>query len=397
MNVRRRDNKNRVLYDGESQRADGRYAYKYIDVDDKAKFVYSWKLVDTDTVPQGKRDCVSLRTQEAEIQKRMDMLLSTDIGNKSLIDCYEYYINSKANIKESTRCQYKFVLASLKKEDFCYLPIKSITTAKAKQWFVSMSFAGKKYSNLNRFKAQLSAMYKNMIENEMISKNPFNFQLSKIIKNDTIQRTGLTLDEEQRFLDYISSSRYRKYYDAIYLMLNTGLRLGEFCGLTLSDIDLERGYVSVNHQISYYNKKPHISSTKTANGKRLIPITDDVRECLNRIIAGYKETNGKYAIDGVTNFLFINKNGRPLLNNDWQSRFNHIVKSYNDNHNNKLPNITPHILRHTYCSKLVTKGVSVKTVQYLMGHNNAQTTLNIYTHINYDDVENEIASRFSDT
>lgn len=395
MSVKRRDKKNRILHDGESQRADGRYAYKYIDIDGKPKFVYSWKLIDTDTVPQGKRDCVALRTQEAKVQKRLDMLMLNDIGKKNLIDCYEYYIDSKANIKESTRCQYEFVLSSLKKEDFCYLPIKDITTARVKQWFVSMSMAGKKYSNLNRFKAQLSAMFKSFIENEMVSKNPFNFQLSKIIKDDTVQRTGLTLDEEQRFLDYILNSRYRKYYDAIYLMLHTGLRLGEFCGLTLEDINMEKGYISVNHQISYYRKKPHISSVKTSNGKRMIPITDDVRECLIRVMKNYRETDDKHAIDGVTNFLFINKNGRPLVNNDWQSRFSNIVKNYNDKHSNKLPKITPHILRHTYCSNLIAKGVSVKTVQYLMGHNNAQTTLNIYTHINYKDVENEIESKFS--
>ena len=395
MSVKRRDKRNRILHDGESQRADGRYAYKYIDVDGKAKFVYSWKLIDTDTVPRGKRDCISLRTQEKEVRKRLDMLMSTDIGRKRLIDCYEDYIDNKANIKDSTRCQYQFVLSSLKREDFCYLPIRDITTPKVKQWFVSMNRAGKKYANLNRFKAQLSAMFKNLIENELVSKNPFDFQLSKIIKNDSIRKIALTSDEENRFLDYISNSRYNKYYDAIYLMLNTGLRLGEFCGLTLSDIDFDRGFININHQISYYNKKPHICSTKTSSGKRRIPITDEVRECLNRVISEYREADEKYAIDGVTDFLFVNKNGRPLINNDWQSRFNNIVNNYNSRHDDKLPNITAHVLRHTYCSKLITKGVSVKTVQYLMGHNNAQTTLNIYTHISYENVENEITSAFS--
>lgn len=396
MSVKRRDKKNRVLHDGESQRADGRYAYKYVDFDGKAKFVYSWKLVDTDNVPNGKRDCVALRTQEERIKKRLDMMMCNDIEKKNLVDCYEYYIESKANLKESTRCQYQFVLSVLKKEKFCYLPIQNITTARAKQWFVRMSIAGKKFGNLNRLKAQLSAMFKSFIENEMVPKNPFNFQLSKIIKDDTVRRTGLTFDEEQRFLEYILNSRYRIYYDAIYLMLHTGLRLGEFCGLTLNDIDMEKGYISVNHQISYYNKSPHISSVKTSKGIRMIPITDEVRECLKRVMKNYKEAKSEYAIDGVVNFLFVNKNGRPLVNNDWQNRFSNIVKNYNDKHIDKLPKITPHILRHTYCSNLIAKGVSVKTVQYLMGHNNAQTTLNIYTHINYKDVEKEIASKLSD-
>lgn len=81
--VKRRDNKNRVLRNGESQRSDGRYCYKYIDIDGKAKFVYSWKLTDTDRVPQGKRDCISLRQQEKEIQKRIDLQVSCDISKKN--------------------------------------------------------------------------------------------------------------------------------------------------------------------------------------------------------------------------------------------------------------------------------------------------------------------------
>ena len=56
MSEKRRDNKNRVLRNGESQRSDGRYAYKYIDTDGKQQFVYSWKLEKTDRLPKGKRD-----------------------------------------------------------------------------------------------------------------------------------------------------------------------------------------------------------------------------------------------------------------------------------------------------------------------------------------------------
>lgn len=118
MSVKRRDKKNRVLRDGESQRADGRYVYKYVDIYGKAKFVYSWKLVDADVVPNGKRNCISLRMQEKEIQKRLEMNISTVIGKKKLIDCYEEYIENKANIKESTRCQYRFILSALKKRRF---------------------------------------------------------------------------------------------------------------------------------------------------------------------------------------------------------------------------------------------------------------------------------------
>ena len=69
MSEKRRDNKNRILRTGESQRKDGRYAYKYIDTFGKPQFVYSWKLVPTDKTPAGKRDDIALREKEKEIQK----------------------------------------------------------------------------------------------------------------------------------------------------------------------------------------------------------------------------------------------------------------------------------------------------------------------------------------
>lgn len=67
MSEKRRDNKNRILRSGESQRKDGRYVYKYIDHRGKSQFVYAWKLVPTDKTPSGKRDDISLREKEKQI------------------------------------------------------------------------------------------------------------------------------------------------------------------------------------------------------------------------------------------------------------------------------------------------------------------------------------------
>lgn len=72
MSGKRRDSKNRILRNGESQRQDGRYTFKYIDATGKQQFVYSWKLEKTDKTPQGKRDDISLREKEKLILKDLD-------------------------------------------------------------------------------------------------------------------------------------------------------------------------------------------------------------------------------------------------------------------------------------------------------------------------------------
>ena len=73
-----------------------------------------------------------------------------------------------------------------------------------------------------------------------------------------------------------------------------------------------------------------------------------------------------------------------------QHRFNHMVGRYNDIYRVQMPNITPHICRHTYCSNMAKSGMSPKTLQYLMGHSDISVTMNAYTHIGFDDAEEEL-------
>ena len=73
MSGKRRDSKNRILRNGESQRRDGRYAFKYIDATGKQQFVYSWKLEKTDKTPQGKQNDLRHMTIVADLQKKGDI------------------------------------------------------------------------------------------------------------------------------------------------------------------------------------------------------------------------------------------------------------------------------------------------------------------------------------
>lgn len=60
-----------------------------------------------------------------------------------------------------------------------------------------------------------------------------------------------------------------------------------------------------------------------------------------------------------------------------------IVDNYNKSHDDKLPSVTPHVLRHTFCTEMANAGMEIKSLQYLMGHADAYTTLNTYTHSSY--------------
>ena len=96
------------------------------------------------------------------------------------------------------------------------------------------------------------------------------------------------------------------------------------------------------------------------------------------------------SIDGYSGFLFYDDNGMPLVAMHWQHRFNYMVGRYNDIYRVQMPNITPHVCRHTYCSNMAKSGMNPKTLQYLMGHSDISVTMNVYTHIGFDDAEEEL-------
>ena len=71
-------------------------------------------------------------------------------------------------------------------------------------------------------------------------------------------------------------------------------------------------------------------------------------------------------------------------------RFNHKVGRYNDIYRVQMSNITPHVCRHTYCSNMAKSGMNPKTLQYLMGHSDISVTMNVYTHIRFDDAKEKL-------
>ena len=133
-----------------------------------------------------------------------------------------------------------------------------------------------------------------------------------------------------------------------------------------------------------------VETTKTDAGTRVLPITEDVAQMFQAIIEDRNAPKVEKSIDGYRGFLFYDDNGMPLVAMHWQHRFNHMVGRYNDIYRVQMPNITPHVCRHTYCSNMAKSGMNPKTLQYLMGHSDISVTMNVYTHIGFDDVEEEL-------
>ena len=120
---------------------------------------------------------------------------------------------------------------------------------------------------------------------------------------------------------------------------------------------------------------------------RKITIDPVLLSCLKDAVATAKSRKQQPIVDGHTGFLFVTKHGQMCIGSDVTQKFDTICKKYNETHDEKLPKITPHVLRHTFCTRCIEKGVDVKSVQYFMGHASAAVTMDIYSHSSYESAE----------
>jgi len=116
------------------------------------------------------------------------------------------------------------------------------------------------------------------------------------------------------------------------------------------------------------------------DGNRVIPMSEKVLEAFQRVLNKRKYVQ-PVILEGYTKFLFLNRNGLPKVAVNYESMFRGLVRKYNKTQKVALPKVmTPHTLRHTFCTTLANAGMNPKALQYIMGHSNINMTLNYYAH-----------------
>lgn len=393
MSVKRRDNKNRILRNGESQRTDGRYAYVYVDGNGKQKFLYSWKLESTDRLPQGKRDCIALRDKIEMLNRDLSDGITPNGGEMTVLQLVQKYVGQKTGVRHNTEANYKFVINVIKKESFGAKRIDKVKLSDAKEWLIKMQKTdGRGYSSIHTIRGVVRPAFQMAVDDDLIRKNPFEFQLATVVVNDSVTREAITRKQERAFLEFVKNDKhFCRYYEGIYILFKTGLRISEFVGLTKNDIEFENHRIKVDHQLQRKRNMEYIiEDTKTPSGIRYVPIKEDVEECFRRIIENRAKPKVEPMIDGYAGFLYLDKNGMPMVALHWEKYFQHICQKYNNIYKIQMPKVTPHVCRHTFCSNMAKSGMNPKTLQYIMGHSDIGVTLNTYTHVGFEDAQEEM-------
>ena len=229
-------------------------------------------------------------------------------------------------------------------------------------------------------------------EEDIIRKNPCSFKLSSVISSNPKDRFAMTEEQQKRWLDFIKNDpTYAKFYDQYVILLGTGLRISEFCGLTIKDLDFANRRIKIDHQLlQVFGNGYRIERTKTEKGVRYIPMTDTVLASFQNILHNRRQNKTEIIVDGYSNFIFLTKDGNPESKNSMERRTRRILAKYNKLHDQPLPNITPHIFRHTFCSNMANAGMNVNYLKYIMGHSKVTTTLDVYTHSDYEEAARQM-------
>ena len=381
---KRKDNKGRILKKGESQRKDLTYQYRYTDFADIRRTVYAPTLKE-------------LRDKEKEIQNQIDEGLDYLAGQITVIELLEKYISLKQGVRYNTKVGYNYVLNLIKKEEFGYKKISNVKVSDAKQWFLKLHNDGRGYSTITSVRGVVKPAFQMACDEDAVRKNPFNFIITDVVPNDSENRVALTPEQLETWMGFIKNdSTYCKYYDEFVVLLGTGMRVSEFCGLTKGDLDFENRKIRVDHQlVRERGGKYYIEETKTSSGRRYIPMTDDVFESLKNILAKRPKLLFETEIDGYSGFILLDKDNKPKVALHIEHEMQWAMKKYKKLYpDNPLPNITPHVFRHTFCTNYANAGMDIKNLQYLMGHSDASVTLNVYSHASYSNAANQMAKLY---
>lgn len=403
----KKDSKKRNLRKGEDQLKDGKYRYRYTDESGKRRAVYSWKLVPTDRTPKGKKNGPCLRELEKNIERDIDDgILTYESSITSVYELVMKYISMKPQIANATKSNYVNATRwNIEDSSFGRLKIGNVKKSDVKRFYAYL-YEEKNYAvgTIQLYQNLLFPAFQMAVDDDVLRKNPCKGCMKEYSKNGlSTTKYPLTRAEQRALLNYVNDDNvYSKYSTLIAFMLGTGCRVSETIGMTWDNIDLEKGEITVDHQIIYKkilkeNRVRHYAAPPKNKQPRKIPLQKDLITILSKhkMQTYLMSKLNDYEVDGYSNFVFLNKEMRLYTPNTLSRTFRDLRNSYNKTRDESdgdtlLPHFTPHTLRHTFCTRMAENGMDIKVLQEIMGHKTIAVTMEVYNHISEDRISTEI-------
>lgn len=400
MAAKRKDSRGRNLKDGENQEKNGRYRFQYMDKNGNRQIVRSWRLVPTDKTPAGKKDSLSLREMEKAIEAdNRDGVDGRAAAALTVNDMFEKYMESKTELKQSTRTNYNYMYRNYIADSFGLKKIANVRYSDVKAFYNSLiNERGFKPNSMEIVNTILHPVFTLAVRDGYIRTNPTDGAMSEIKKShnwEKAKRHALTIEEQDAFINYMAESDiYRHWLPLFTTFLGTGCRVGEIIGLRWEDCDFKNRTISINHNLIYRQQDNgkcefHITTPKTSAGCRTIPMLDEVRAALMQEKRNQFQNGGNTAeIDGYSGFVFTNRFGYVHNPETINRAIIRIYKAYNEQEQQAaerehrepvlIRHFSVHNLRHTFCTRFCENESNIKVIQEIMGHSDISTTMNVY-------------------
>ena len=347
----------------------------------KGYYTYKFKY-------DGKYIYVRSKTQHGLYEKVNKKKKELEEGKQALynptINCYYKMLTDvrRKEINESTlrtqKHQYDLIAGVIMVDNntFGEMPIKAIKRRDIEYARQKLLDAGKTPQNLNNCFSHLNHVFNCAVTDDTISKNPC--KALKPLKRITApisetKHRALTIEET---LDFFKASENRSsYYNNLFLlMIKTGMRVGEACALYLTDIDKKEQFIHIRRTITRDEVGGYIvgDNTKTQNGNRDIPLTEDVfsiirnQEELNRMVFGFNWSG----------LIFKSTEGKILREYQVNREIKRICKDAG------IQVFTCHAFRNTFATRFIEqRPQDYKILSEILGHKDVSITLNLYTHV----------------
>lgn len=391
MAERRKDSKKRVLKEGEYQRSNGTYEYRWRSENGKRNNVYAKSLEE-------------LREKEAEIQRDRSDGIRSEARNATINDIHEQWLQLKKGLKANTLVNYEYMYKMYVFPEFGKRKVGSLKKSDVRRFYNGLVDSQRlKVATVENIHTVMHQVLDFAVEDEYLRTNPSDNALKELKQThnlDSERCKALTAGQQKLLMNFLKNSeKYNHWLPIITVMVECGLRAGEATGLRWEDINLDTGEISVNHTLIYYSHREKgclygINTPKTEAGNRIVPMTPAVKAAFVQEREYQKKTgiSCKVTIDGYTDFIFVNRFGECQHHSTINKGIDRIIRDCNEEQLAKcesgtikpknlvlLPKFSCHSLRHTCATRLCEAGINMKVIQDVLGHADITTTMNIYT------------------
>lgn len=357
------------------KRADGRYLQKFT-YDGKKYFVYGSSVKDVE--------------EKKMVRLQQLMAGSEDHDNPTLDDYYKTFTELRRNkVKEATiRCQrssYRNCADIKIGKNGKTLGETRIRDIKPKDCqLVQQELMKRNLSSrtVNDSMKHLSHVFHCAVKDETISRNPCmcieHLRAAEVPAKDTIHR-ALTKEETDTFFRAAENSFYINYFQ---MMLQTGMRIGELCALSLQDIDTDNNCIHITKTITRDEVGGYLvgDSAKTYAGTRDIPLNATIRA----IVSSQKKLKRSLPLN---NLLFCSMDGKILREYTVNREIKRICRRVD------IQPFTCHAFRATFATRWIEqRPQDYKILSEILGHANTKITLDLYTHVMKENKENAMKS-----